>query len=375
MPTWRRFQSTLPARGATWRRLKKKIKKIYFNPRSPHGERRACLLLEREPQEISIHAPRTGSDTAAATRGGKAQKFQSTLPARGATRTWIAITFTTAFQSTLPARGATRCFSSTCIAIAISIHAPRTGSDAFQPPRAAAAQNFNPRSPHGERPGDSRRSSSPSNFNPRSPHGERPIDEKIISALEKFQSTLPARGATVPGAGSAARKSHFNPRSPHGERPERWPLLSELQYFNPRSPHGERRCTQQNVSIGKLFQSTLPARGATPPQAAHSRASAISIHAPRTGSDVNRRHSVTAYKQISIHAPRTGSDRSGMYHAPQWKFQSTLPARGATPCTCAAYSLMLHFNPRSPHGERPRERPLVAGAHGFQSTLPARGAT
>ena len=60
------FQSTLPARGATrsaWRLLPPAW---YFNPRSPHGERRANCPGIRQCRSISIHAPRTGSDT---TRG------------------------------------------------------------------------------------------------------------------------------------------------------------------------------------------------------------------------------------------------------------------------------------------------------------------
>ena len=57
----------------------------------------------------------------------------------------------------------------------------------------------------------------------------------------------------------------------------------------------------------------------------------ISIHAPRTGSDMDYVEYLTA-KAISIHAPRTGSDK--MVSAPfprSHEFQSTLPARGATP--------------------------------------------
>ena len=56
----------------------------------------------------------------------------------------------------------------------------------------------------------------------------------------------------------------------------------------------------------------------------------ISIHAPRTGSDVEVRLQLAHFIRISIHAPRTGSDAS-----------CQRPAR------CPP-----HFNPRSPHGER-----------------------
>ena len=73
----------------------------------------------------------------------------------------------------------------------ISIHAPRTGSDAEPPAAARAASNFNPRSPHGERrkrfllslcnhiisihaPRTGSDETINNYFNPRSPHGERP---------------------------------------------------------------------------------------------------------------------------------------------------------------------------------------------------------
>ena len=57
------------------------------------------------------------------------EKFQSTLPARGATMPTAFIAFLMVFQSTLPARGATRRRKRDVHGDAISIHAPRTGSD------------------------------------------------------------------------------------------------------------------------------------------------------------------------------------------------------------------------------------------------------
>ena len=83
--------------------------------------------------------------------------------------------------------------------------------------------------------------------------------------------------------------THFNPRSPHGERLS--PSLRQHgeYYFNPRSPHGERRVSDLETAIAKLFQSTLPARGATKNAAQTGKALMISIHAPRTGSDEDAR--------------------------------------------------------------------------------------
>ncbi len=78
------------------------------------------------------------------------------------------------------------------------------------------------------------------------------------------------------------------------------------------SIHAPRTGSDNTLTIDKistlLFQSTLPARGATTATTVMQPANYISIHAPRTGSD-----SISVYCficiKISIHAPRTGSDR------------------------------------------------------------------
>ena len=145
--------------------------------------------------------------------------FQSTLPARGATPAMLSARPWAAFQSTLPARGATL----------------------FALSSTLRCDNFNPRSPHGERPSSSSQSFRiPSNFNPRSPLGERRI-----------------------AWNSKTARSYFNPRSPHGER--RWNCSKRryTSHFNPRSPHGERRADVKLTLKQCSFQSTLPARGAT----------------------------------------------------------------------------------------------------------------
>ena len=122
--------------------------------------------------------------------------------------------------------------------------------------------------------------------------------------------------------------------------------------FNPRSPYGERQRWSCIPNFLTRFQSTLPLRGATPPDKDVTDSQDISIHAPLTGSDpggIFMRYS----DFISIHAPLTGSDRGEVepservgisIHAPltgsdyfraaavsQLRlFQSTLPLRGAT---------------------------------------------
>ena len=281
------FQSTLPARGATEHGSQISLHISHFNPRSPHGERRHTARLNMLLSIISIHAPRTGSDGTAYITNGRA--------------------------------------------FSISIHAPRTGSDWADRGDNRRLWDFNPRSPHGERRDSSYLRMVACYFNPRSPHGERLLRRRRVSHRELFQSTLPARGATLtvivasvsmvfqstlPARGATALPGRVSPTSAH---------------FNPRSPHGERLSLSQVADKSRSsFQSTLPARGATSAVAAGIFTQEISIHAPRTGSDLGaRRH-------------------------------------GRRP---------HNFNPRSPHGERQIRDVNANTFQPFQSTLPARGAT
>ena len=80
--------------------------------------------------------------------------------------------------------------------VQISIHAPHAGSDGVDPSAAQGKDDFNPRSPCGERRPESSWSKNARDFNPRSPCGERLAEEGFNFTAVKFQSTLPMRGAT-----------------------------------------------------------------------------------------------------------------------------------------------------------------------------------
>ena len=78
----------------------------------------------------------------------------------------------------------------------------------------------------------------------------------------------------------------------------------------------------------------------------------ISIHAPREGCD-DSSHQLGVVDIISIHAPREGCDSSDMWICSMTsRFQSTHPARGATPYWCVLARPAFHFNPRTPRGVR-----------------------
>ena len=123
---------------------------------------------------------------------------------------------------------------------AISIHAPRAGSDLPEAEGGGGDGYFNPRSPCGERLRERAESGDRVYFNPRSPCGER---------------LLPPR--------CRLSSMYFNPRSPCGERLPSRRNTPACWYFNPRSPCGERRRSTRRLLTHSLFQSTLPVRGAT----------------------------------------------------------------------------------------------------------------
>ena len=146
-----------------------------FNPRTPRGVRRLksylSLALDGEfqsthpargatrlnaasrlqTQMISIHAPREGCDGRAAPPPLDNQRFQSTHPARGAT----------VAEQLMD------------ICRAISIHAPREGCDAGVSPVVNKIFDFNPRTPRGVRLAGVWGVDKSPYFNPRTPRGVR----------------------------------------------------------------------------------------------------------------------------------------------------------------------------------------------------------
>ena len=125
----------------------------------------------------------------------------------------------------------------------------------------------------------------------------------------KFQSTLPAGGATYVLLGTMEVDQDFNPRSPRGERHYEKSILIWKEIISIHAPRGG-----SDQRLGVEFLRRL----------------VISIHAPRGGSDHNLKTGGSSTWKISIHAPRGGSDDT-----PQ-----------------AVNRRPAHFNPRSPRGER-----------------------
>ena len=146
-------------------------------------------------------------------------------------------------------------------------------------------------------------------FNPRPPRGGRLSHTAGNSAVPRFQSTPPARGATRYGDHQQRHPRDFNPRPPRGGRRTSLSTLTGktiISIHAPREGGDSRRVIFRPFS--EIFQSTPPARGATPV--------------------------VDAVDRLN-------------------EFQSTPPARGATSFPGEVYGTRYYFNPRPPRGGRP----------------------
>ena len=256
------FQSTRPARGATTRSSLNLVSHVFQSTRPARGATTSATHSSNICC-VSIHAPRAGRDRPSlysaarlssfnprAPRGARLRKggasygdiaFQSTRPARGATKAARAIRVDDLFQSTRPARGATYTHRRYLIDLIVSIHAPRAGRDC--PDHVAKARG--------------------TRFNPRAPRGARPEDRFQDIAASKFQSTRPARGAT---ACEMSRRARYRV-SIHAPRAGRDGFGSWSRMPCAVSIHAPRagRDTKAGMSgaVKLKFQSTRPARGAT----------------------------------------------------------------------------------------------------------------
>ena len=168
--------------------------------------------------------------------------FQPTLPARGATLNADNVLLEPQFQPTLPARGAT---------MRIAALSPRW-------------LHFNPRSPHGERRAKVGAGKTGCHFNPRSPHGERRGGEQRHRPGNVISTHAPRTGSDTGVSCGYWSESHFNPRSPHGERLAGYQLpRAAVEAFQPTLPARGATSLGARRHGRRPFQPTLPARGAT----------------------------------------------------------------------------------------------------------------
>ena len=229
---------------------------------------------------------------------------------RGERPSWAAVTvWAWAISIHAPREGSDAFVISYGAVIVISIHAPREGSDAGRTPGCLCHQTY---------------------FYPRSPRGERQMHLSKRANGKKISIHAPREGSDPNRRNLRGAGSHFYPRSPRGERLPTMQALWRLpRNFYPRSPRGERPPLSKMPPRLSIFLSTLPARGAT--------------------IDWPRRNRISRFLST---LPARGATPHSQSITATTPFLSTLPARGATDYIQPELVAQVDFYPRSPRGER-----------------------
>ena len=208
---------------------------------------------------VSIYTAHGGSDDASGYVWVVDYWFQSTLPARAATRQSAALRKPGRFNPRCPRgqrhppagwHGSDR---------PVSIHAARAGSDRCARLLMRVSKGFNPRCPR----------------------GQRRSGVIVPGVFGRFQSTLPARAAT--------------------SEPVIVRILEIVSIHAARA--GSDTCAWCAVMRVSRFQSTLPARAATRVYGSSLRPLVVSIHAARAGSDVSDANSSGTAKAFQSTLP------------------------------------------------------------------------
>ena len=234
-----RFQSTLPVWGATHRGTG--LERLHrFQSTLPVWGATVYRGGLRHKPDISIHAPRVGSDSFWPAYSQNFFYFNPRSPCGERRASIKKLTERRIFQSTLPVWGATTGYSFKSRWVSISIHAPRVGSDGSLLPHTQHSPNFNPRSPCGERHYGRVSAYDGEIFQSTLPVWGATEQNSIISAARKFQSTLPVWGATAHYVIDIRREPFQSTLPVWGATPSRYPAYPADRNFNPRSPCGER---------------------------------------------------------------------------------------------------------------------------------------
>ena len=167
-----------------------------FNPRAPRGARLIEIVARTGLVCISIHAPREGRDHDACIVFCLHRDFNPRAPRGARPCSLIFLCREEVFQSTRPARGATRFRAAYGRHVKISIHAPREGRDSNASIMATSLAVFQSTRPARGATSDVLRQVIALLFQSTRPARGATADCCRLYSRGVFQSTRPARGAT-----------------------------------------------------------------------------------------------------------------------------------------------------------------------------------
>ena len=274
-----------------------------------------------------------------------------------------------------PPRGGRLCLALiTAVPAHISIHAPREGGDYPRTAPQADKGHFNPRPPRGGRLFPLIRAWSPFSFQSTPPARGATVAQPVVLPAVPISIHAPREGGDQSRRPHRPRRRNFNPRPPRGGRPVTVRAWICIPYFNPRPPRGGRHMTIDVLASWKAISIHAPREGGDPPVWIAQPETGISIHAPREGGDDMLVWLVWKLT-ISIHAPREGGDRRHRQGRQRRRNFNPRPPRGGRRqgrrCGWPPAQISIHapreggdaaeptastsrsnFNPRPPRGGR-----------------------
>jgi len=143
---------------------------------------------------------------------------------------------------------------------------------------------FNPRSPRGERLFALATSVKPPSFNPRSPRGERPKTANLLAMRSSVSIHAPREGSDSAITGAAGRPRQVSIHAPReGSDSAITGAAGRPRQVSIHAPReGSDWVTHEIYYHNTVFQSTLPARGATTcPSASYSPPGGFNPRSPR----------------------------------------------------------------------------------------------
>src|ERR1035438_7696405 len=169
--------------------------------------------------------------------------------------------------------------------------------------------------------------------------------------------------------------SCFNPRRPRGRRQQHVSWWPEAACFNPRRPRGRRLATTLLLAPVGVFQSTPPARAATPCPGRLAHRISVSIHAARAGGDAFTTGAGNATTQFQSTPPARAATRAALLHETGVLVSIHAARAGGDNSTRCSTPNTSRFNSRPPRGGRLGRIETTLALISFQSTPPARAAT
>ena len=238
---------------------------VYFNPRAPRGARPAGDDTGKVLTALfQSTRPARGATRKISCRSLRESLFQSTRPARGATLTLLANKNHRVISIHAPREGRDQIRVQRRYRHRISIHAPREGRDSVAMMEVVGVVYFNPRAPRGARPPRHRPPERPESISIHAPR-----EGRDCCVRDRFQNIFISIHAPREGRDDFKREQHapeFNIsiHAPREGRDEENQCSTRLvSNFNPRAPRGARRSATGAPAGPFGFQSTRPARGAT----------------------------------------------------------------------------------------------------------------